>query len=972
MRKLFTISRVKSLLLLLFFSTMSSSLWAYDFMNRWAQEIQGVTYYYDMWYNITDVTNHYVEVTFESENNGNYNSYNESTEIAIPITVTHPETSVVYTVTAIGDNAFKNCTKLEHIYLSNVTSIGAGSFAGCTSLTGLTFTTVIKTIGNSAFAGCTGLSAVTIPAQLTSIGQSAFANCTGLANIYYSATECNMSSYIFQGCTHDCTLYISNNVPGIPDGAFYYFPGLKTIVFGTHENFYIGGSAFYNCAGLTSVTIPDNVTSIGAYAFYDCTGLTEITLGTGLQSIGDRAFQNCTHLATVNYNATNFPDSGIGNTATLWSNCNTNCTANIGANVTRLPQCIFNGFTSLKAVNFSDNPSLTTIGSNAFASTGLTSVTIPNTVQTIGSSAFSYCQDLTSLDLGKSVTTIESNAFSHCTGLTSLTIPATVTAIQDAASANGAFWDCSNLQEIWFMGATRPAIDSYVFADVPTDIPVYVPKGYSNIGSFTNYKYYLHFVGGNSNNNWKEASNWTGACTGEDTYVHSVPATDEIAIIDGNNDPVIPDLAEDEDPIQVYKIYLNNGRKIKILEGGQLLTDQALQVEVEKEINEWTTNPVGGWYFIASPINASLRPEVVVNLITPDDANGYTFDLYSYDATNGEGEGDPRPWMNYRAHSLDFRIENGCGYLYANKGYRQLYFTGETKPYSEEGGANKVALAHDGWNLIGNPFTCNVSVSHSFSELNHENNVTAKNGGSIIAPCAGIAVYGNEGDQITFRLPLQQQSQDPSSNSLNMVLTKANMRDAKQLDNVIVSFDEDEAMPKFNFMEQDAKIYIPQDGKEYAIVHGGKQGVMSLNFEANENGEYTLTVSETFHSQLSTLHLIDNLTGADIDLLATPSYQFTARKTDFASRFKLVFRTNSVDDIDDSDDTFAYYSDGQIYLVGDEDTLNATMQVIDITGRIVVRSVGANVISTNGLVPGVYTIQMVQNNQVRNQKIIIK
>lgn len=960
--------RFKNLILAAIFAMMSGSLWAYDFMNRWAQDIQGVTYNYDMWYNITDATNHYVEVTYESENNGNYNSYNESTQIAIPITVTHPETSVVYTVTAIGDNAFKNCTKLEHIYLSNVTSIGAGSFAGCTSLTDLTFTTVIKTIGNSAFAGCTGLSAVTIPSQLTSIGQSAFANCTGLADIYYSATECNMSSYIFQGCTHDCTLHISDYVPGIPDGAFYYFPGLKTIVFGTHENFYIGGSAFFNCAGLTSVTIPDNVTSIGGYAFYDCTGLTEITLGTGLQSIGDRAFQNCTNLATVNYNATIFPDSGIGSTAMLWSNCNTNCTANIGANVTRLPQCIFKGFTKLKAVNFGDNPSLTTIGNNAFASTGLTSITIPNTVQTIGSGAFSYCEDLTSLDL-KNVTTIESNAFSHCTGLTSLTIPATVTAIHDAASANGAFWDCRNLQEIWFMGATRPTIDSYVFAGVPTDIPVYVPKGYSNIGSFTNYKYYLHFVGGDSNNNWQVANNWAGACTGEDTYVHSVPASNEIAIIDGSNDPMIPDIDEDEDPIQVYKIYLNNGRKIKILDGGQLLTDQSLQVEVEKEIEEWTTNPVGGWYFIASPIKATLRPDEVENLITPDDANGYTFDLYSYDATNGEGEGDPRPWMNYRAHSLDFRIENGCGYLYANKGYQQVYFTGETKPYSEEGGANKVALARTGWNLIGNPFTCNVSVSHSFSELNYGNNVTAKNGGSIIAPCAGIAVYGNEGDLITFRLPLQQQSQDPSSNSLNMVLTKANMRDAKRLDNVIVSFDEDEAMPKFNFMEQDAKIYIPQDGKEYAIVHGGNQGVMPLNFVANENGEYAITV-DVADVEMAYLHLIDNLTGADVDLLSTPSYQFTARKSDYVSRFKLVFSTNGVDEISDGDDSFAYY-DGSEWVIAN--TGKATLQVVDMMGRVVSsETVSGNAVVSINQPAGVYVMRLLNGENVRVQKVVVR
>lgn len=956
--------RFNNLILAAVFAMMSGSLWAYDFKNRWAQEIQGDTYYYDMWYNITDATNHYVEVTFESENNGNYNSYNESTEIAIPITVTHPETSVVYTVTAIGDNAFKNCTKLEHIYLSNVTSIGAGSFAGCTSLTDLTFTTVIKTIGNSAFAGCTGLSAVTIPSQLTSIGQSAFANCTGLADIYYSATECNMSSYIFQGCTHDCTLHISDYVPGIPNSACYDFPGLKTIDFGACENFCIGSSAFHGCTGLTSVTIPDNVTAIYGYAFDGCSGLTEITLGTGLQSIGNYAFRNCTHLATVNYNATNFPDSGIGNTATLWSNCNTNCTANIGANVTRLPQCIFNGFTSLKAVNFSDNPSLTTIGSNAFASTGLTSVTIPNTVQTIGSSAFSSCEDLTSLDL-KNVTTIESNAFSHCTGLTSLTIPATVTAIHDAASANGAFWDCRNLQEIWFMGATRPTIDSYVFAGVPTDIPVYVPKGYSNIGSFTNYKYYLHFVGGTNNNNWNEAANWAGA-TGY--TVEAAPANNEVVVLDGENDPYIPD----DTRVKPGKIILGNGRKIILGDRSELVYGESVQVTVIKNIDaaeNWTTASKG-WYFIASPINSVLSPTDVQGMITADDATvGHTFDLYKYVGNAVTYEGDPIPWQNYRVHSTDFYIENGAGYLYANLSDSELKFSGVTKAYNTSN--NFVELQYDGWNLIGNPFAFNVSADRTFAALNENKDAVEYKDYQydLIKPCEGIAVYGSQGDKVYFQgeLPL------PQSQSLNMVLTKANMRDAKHLDNVIVSFDEGEGMPKFNFMEQDAKIYIPQDGKEYAIVHGGNQGVMPLNFVANENGEYAITV-DVADVEMAYLHLIDNLTGADVDLLSTTSYQFAARKSDYASRFKLVFSTNGVDEISDGDDSFAYY-DGSEWVIANPstDSGSATLQVVDLLGRVVSsETVSGNAVVSINQPAGVYVMRLLNGENVRVQKVVVR
>lgn len=373
------------------------------------------------------------------------------------------------------------------------------------------------------------------------------------------------------------------------------------------------------------------------------------------------------------------------------------------------------------------------------------------------------------------------------------------------------------------------------------------------------------------------------------------------------------------------------------------------------------------WVFIASPVatDGGVAFSNVDNLINTTTAN---YDLYRLNNTSWENS------KNTSEHSDFTTLVNGRGYLYANKDDVTLTFSGTLNNATEQS-----VQVYEGYNLVGNPFPTMAYLNQSYYAMNADGSnivATPMNISNPIMPCTGVIVEANPGT-VTFSTKQPQQQSSGSNNGfLQVVLAEQvatrGCETNTMIDNAIVSFNEGDELGKFYFGEQDAKIYIPQDGKEYAIVHGGKQGVMPLNFEANENGEYTLTVSETFHSQLSTLHLIDNLTGADIDLLATPSYQFTARKNDFASRFKLVFRTNSVDDIDDSDDTFAYYSDGQIYLLGDEDTLNATMQVIDITGRIVVRSVGANVISTNGLVPGVYTIQMVQNNQVRNQKIIIK
>ncbi|MCR5645004.1 MAG: T9SS type A sorting domain-containing protein [Bacteroidales bacterium] len=100
---------------------------------------------------------------------------------------------------------------------------------------------------------------------------------------------------------------------------------------------------------------------------------------------------------------------------------------------------------------------------------------------------------------------------------------------------------------------------------------------------------------------------------------------------------------------------------------------------------------------------------------------------------------------------------------------------------------------------------------------------------------------------------------------------------------------------------------------------------MPLCFKAHENGEYTLTISITPHSSLLTPHLIDNMTGADIDLLSTPSYTFTAKTTDYASRFKLVFNGNSAEGNDD----FAFIdAAGNLIVTG-----TGLLQVFDVLGH---------------------------------------
>ena len=225
----------------------------------------------------------------------------------------------------------------------------------------------------------------------------------------------------------------------------------------------IGSSAFRNCNGLTSVTIPTSVTSIGNSAFYNCTGLTSVTIPTSVTSIGSSAFSNCTGLTKLTWNAKNCSSNGSMSTSKITQ-------VTIGTSVQVLPSDFVN---SSKITSLTIPSSVTSIGNSAFNNcTGLTSVTIPTSVTSIGNNAFSNCTGLTkltwnakncssngnmhtsnitqatigssvqvlpdyfvrgskitSITIPTSVTSIGGSAFNNCTGLTSVTIPTSVTSI---------------------------------------------------------------------------------------------------------------------------------------------------------------------------------------------------------------------------------------------------------------------------------------------------------------------------------------------------------------------------------------------------------------------------------------------------------------------------------------------------------------------------------------------------------------
>ncbi len=205
----------------------------------------------------------------------------------------------------------------------------------------------------------------------------------------------------------------------------------------------IGDWAFYYCTSLTSVTIPDSVTSIGNYAFYYCTSLTSITIPDSVTSIGSYAFCGCTSLTSITVDENNqYYSSDLYGVL-------------FNKDKTQLIQYPAGS----KITEYIIPDSVTSIGSSAFQScTSLTSITIPDSVTDIGDWAFSDCTSLTSITIGSGVTSIGYGAFYHCTSLTSITIPDSVTSI-----GYSAFGECTSLTSIT-IGSGVTSIGNYVFS----------------------------------------------------------------------------------------------------------------------------------------------------------------------------------------------------------------------------------------------------------------------------------------------------------------------------------------------------------------------------------------------------------------------------------------------------------------------------------------------------------------------------
>jgi len=252
------------------------------------------------------------------------------------VNVTIPATIEGYTVTAIGDSAFRSCNKLTSLTLpETLISIGSHSFYYCSALTSINIPASVTSIGAQAFSSCERITAIyvddigawcniefkeyssnplyfaknlylngelagdiSVPEGTTTIKAYAFYGCESLTGISIPASVTSIGDRAFYNCTGLVSISISEGVESIGECAFYGCESLTGIIIPVSVTS-IGKGAFAYCIALTEITVPGGVTSFGQSVFADCTGLESVVISEGITALPNMFFDNCNNLKTV-------------------------------------------------------------------------------------------------------------------------------------------------------------------------------------------------------------------------------------------------------------------------------------------------------------------------------------------------------------------------------------------------------------------------------------------------------------------------------------------------------------------------------------------------------------------------------------------------------------------------------------------------------------------------------------------------
>ena len=450
-----------------------------------------------------------------------------------------------------------------------------------------------------------------------------------------------------------------------------------------------------------------------------------------------------------------------------------------------------------------------------------------------------------------------------------------------------------------------------------------------------------------SGNNWSNPANW----------YPRIPASCDDAVVAANSICVI-----DEDATVAYNT-------LTIKDGAQFFapSNAAITATVEKYISAYTPNTKNNYYFVSSPITTELNYNTFesVGMLQGD------YDLYSFE----QDPDDDLEWQNFK--EMEELEADFAGYLYANAQNTTLSFQGTL--FLKDGKDIYTKLTYDddypfpGFNLVGNPYPSNAKVTSTTSEkidgfytLNEGRNevVACASDEPVVAPCTALFAVANATKAKLSFAPIQGEDADARNPQSCMCIEVFSNEMLK--DRACVKFSEGNNLQKFTLNPEATHIYFREDNKDYAIVKGNERmSQLPLYFETREYGVYTINVKlENMNCEY--LHLIDNMTGADIDLNATPSYTFRANQGDYASRFKLVFEGAGVEE-NSAVENFAIVEGNRVIIPMIEH--ETTLEIIDMTGRTISsQKVNGSFDQTLNVNAGIYLLRM--NGKV--QKIVVR
>lgn len=484
---------------------------------------------------------------------------------------------------------------------------------------------------------------------------------------------------------------------------------------------------------------------------------------------------------------------------------------------------------------------------------------------------------------------------------------------------------------IWNIEVTYTPYNNFIQYDDNTPLPSEIPAG-ENISI--------------SNNANMEVSELT------------IPSTSTVVVTSGSI-------------LNVTSTLTNQGttNNLIIEDGGQLIVNNSgVMATFKKSIVATPTAKTteGGWYSIASPVN-NVAISSVTNLVN-NAAGTLYYNLYRYDEPSSV-------WQAYNTteHEDFTTLANGQGYLYRNNGM-ELSFSGEVNHGDVVVNLTNRATNTElkGFNLIGNPFGHNIykgsgaaidnnNLSEGFYYLTYNGEWQAGDGAKAITPKMGVLV------QVTgeaFELTISDNNSQPNTryanDNLQFIVSNNEYQDV-----AYAKFSKGYGLNKISHRNSEVPmLYIPQNGERYAIaMMSDNTEMFALNFKAATMGRYTLSYKA--EGEFSYLHVIDRLTGDDVDMLLEGEYSFTASPKDNESRF-IVRLAYKPDYSNEGNEVFVYQNGDEILVSGEGE-----LQVFDATGRLV-RNMSINgAKSLNISTQGVYIFRLV-GNEVKTQKIVVR